>query len=83
MNPTIEHNFAYHPPADSKVGLLHAGVRRRAKDLALFIDEHLPASAGSEKATAITHLESCMMWACAGLVRHSPAAERPKPQEAR
>jgi hypothetical protein len=73
MNPTIERNFAYHPPTDIRVNLLHAGVRRRARDLAAWIDEHLPAEAGREKATAITHIETAMMWACAGLVRTAPA----------
>lgn len=69
MNATIEHNFAYHPPTP-ETGVAHAQIRAKAKELAALIDETLSAEAGRERATAITHVESAMMWACAGVVRH-------------
>jgi hypothetical protein len=70
MNPTIEHNFKYHPPSGDAVAA-HTAVRAAAKEMALLIDEALPAAAGREKATAITKVEEAMMWACAGIARHS------------
>ena len=70
MNATIEHNFKYHPPVGNAADK-HAAVRAKAKELALLIDESLPATAGREKATAITKCEEAMMWACAGIARHS------------
>lgn len=70
MNPTIEHNFKYHPPVGDAAGK-HAAIRAKAMELAALIDELLPASAGREKATAITKCEETMFWACAGIARHS------------
>jgi hypothetical protein len=69
MNATIQHNFKYHPPTGSDP-VKHALIRDKAKELALLIDETLPATAGREKATAITKCEEAMMWACAGICRH-------------
>ena len=70
MNSTIVHNFKYHPPTGSAV-VTHERVRAKARELALLIDETLPAHATREKATAITKCEEAMMWACAGIARHS------------
>lgn len=70
MNATIEHNFKYHPPRGNAAET-HAAIRAKAKELATLIDESLPPSAGREKATAITNCEQAMMWACAGIARHS------------
>lgn len=70
MNIQIEHNFKYHPPSGVDAVQKHAAVRAKAKELALLIDESLPANAGREKATAITKCEEAMMWACAGIARH-------------
>lgn len=70
MNPAIEHNFKYHPPGEGSKAI-HEEIRRRAKELAEYIDTALPASAGREKATAITKCEEAMMWACAGIARHA------------
>jgi hypothetical protein len=70
MNATIEHNFKYHPPRGSAVEK-HAAIRAKAKELADLIDQSLPAIAAREKATAITNCEQAMMWACAGVARHS------------
>lgn len=69
MNATIEHNFKYHPPVAG--GVQHATIRAKARELAVLIDETLPTAAGREKATAITHVETAMMWACAGVTRHT------------
>ncbi len=70
MSAVIEHNFKYHPPGVN-AGAAHAAVRAKAKELALLIDESLPLAAGREKATAITKCEEAMMWACAGIARHT------------
>ncbi len=70
MNPQIAHNFKYHPPTGSAV-VDHERVRAKARELADLIDQVLPVSAGREKATAITKCEEAMMWACAGIARHS------------
>jgi hypothetical protein len=70
MNATIAHNFKYHPPTGSAV-VSHERVRAKARELADMIDELLPINAGREKATAITKCEEAMMWACAGIARHS------------
>lgn len=70
MSKQIEHNFKYHPPVGNAADK-HAAVRAKAKELALLIDESLPDPAGREKATAITHVETAMMWACAGIARHT------------
>lgn len=70
MNPMIEHNFKYHAPGPNAVEA-HTKVRAKARELAALIDESLPALAGREKATAITKCEEAMMWACAGIARHT------------
>lgn len=70
MNTQIAHNFKYHPPVGSAV-VDHERVRTKARELADLIDQVLPAEAGREKATAITKCEEAMMWACAGIARHS------------
>ena len=70
MNATIEHNFKYHPPV-GKAAEAHTIVRNSAKTLASLIDEFVPAAAAREKAMAITKCEEAMMWACAGIARHS------------
>lgn len=70
MNPTIAHNFKYHQPTGSAV-VDHERVRAKARELADMIDELLPLAAGRERASAITKCEEAMMWACAGIARHS------------
>lgn len=70
MNPQIERNFKHHPPVGT-AAVDHARIRDKARELADLIDEILPAGAGREKATAITKCEEAMMWANAGIARHS------------
>lgn len=72
MNATIEHNFRYHPPRGN-AATIHALVRAKAKELADIIDSKLPKGAEREKAVALTKCEEAMMWACAGIARHSEA----------
>lgn len=71
--PSIEHNFKYHPPVGNAAAK-HEAVRAQAKALANLINDTLPPNAGREKATAITKCEEAMMWACAGIARHSDQA---------
>lgn len=70
MNPTIAHNFKHHPPRGTAVAR-HEAIREKAAELAQLIDEVLPPNAGRERATAITKVEEAMMWANAGIARHS------------
>jgi hypothetical protein len=70
MNAQIAHNFKYHPPVGD-AAVKHAAIRAKAQELADLIDQSLPAAAGREKALAITSCEQTMMWACAGIARHS------------
>ena len=74
MNPALAHNFKYHPPV-ALAAEKHAAVRAKALELANLIDDALPLNAGREKATAITKCEEAMMWACAGIARHSNATK--------
>jgi hypothetical protein len=76
MNHVIAHNFKYHPPTGNAV-VAHERVRAKARELADLIDELLPSGAGREKATAITKCEETMMWACAGIARHSVPDPQP------
>lgn len=76
MNATIEHNFKYHPPTGAAVEK-HTAIRAKAKEFALLIDGLLPSAAGREKASAISKCEEAMMWACAGIARHT----QPEPFE--
>lgn len=70
MNPQIEQNFRHHPPRGNAAEK-HEAVRAKAKELALLIEDLLPPKAGREKATALTKCEEAMMWANAGIARHS------------
>lgn len=70
LNPVIEHNFKYHPPKGDAAER-HEAVREKAKELAHLINLLLPDAAGRERASALTNLEQTMMWACAGIARHS------------
>ena len=70
MNPTLQHNFKYHPPVGGAAEK-HAAIRAKALELAELIDQSLPPTAGREKSLAITKCEETMMWACAGIARQS------------
>jgi len=69
MRSIIEHNFKYHAPGEGSAES-HQKIREAALNLALVIERELPVTAAREKATAITQVESAMMFACAGVCRH-------------
>ncbi len=61
--------FKHHPPANDSVANKHQIVRRIAQDTAERIMELVPP--GREQALSITKIEEAMMWANAGIARHS------------
>lgn len=63
----IENNFTYHAPKPGQPEK-YTAIREKAKELALLIVESTPAS--REQSLAITELESCVMWANAGIARN-------------
>jgi len=67
VNLDLEKRFTYHPP---KLGQpeIYQALREQAKDLAYSIAEKVPA--GREQASALTHLETAIFWANAGVARH-------------
>lgn len=64
----IEHIFSYHSPHDDDIVRMQQ-LRKKAKDLAFYIEEHAPPSL--EKSLAFTNLEQVVMWANASIVRFS------------
>jgi hypothetical protein len=60
-------NFVYHAPKADQPER-YAALRAKAKELADLIAEIVPAS--REQSVAITHLETAMMWANAGIARN-------------
>ena len=68
----IERTFNYHPPTEIQMDR-YASIRRRAKALALFIVESCPDS--REKSTALTHLQSAVMWANASIAVNEKDAD--------
>lgn len=66
-DPTIENNFTYHPPKPGQQEK-YVALREKAKELAYMIHELVPKS--REQSTAITHLETSVFWANAGIARN-------------
>lgn len=64
----LNNRFEFHP-ATPKTGPVHKRVRALCGALASDLDQLVPE--GREKSLAITHLEEVMMWANAGIARHS------------
>lgn len=60
------HRFGYHPPSTGQAATLSM-IRATARNLATLIQDQTPA--GREQATAITHLEECVMWASSAITR--------------
>lgn len=68
MNPEdIAHRFAFHAATTQEKRDEHTSVRQSCRQLADFINEHVPD--GQEKSLAITKLEEVMMWANAAIAR--------------
>ena len=67
MDPAIENNFKYHSPKEGQPEK-YTALREKAKELAYLIEEMCPNS--REKAVAITHLETAVMWANASIARN-------------
>lgn len=63
----LARRFAYHPPKSPETVHAHETVREACGYLAEFLNGLLPE--GREKALAITHLESVMMWSNAAIAR--------------
>lgn len=66
----IEHRFTYHPPVSPERTRAHQHIRKRARTLALELNEILPD--GREKSLAITKLEEAVFWSNAALARAEP-----------
>jgi hypothetical protein len=66
----LKNRFAFHPPQTEAVRQVHVDVRMACLDLALFINQQVPA--GREKSLAITHLEEVMMWANKAIANSRP-----------
>lgn len=63
----IENNFTYHAPTDATKEQ-YEQLRAKYKDLAYFIAALVPTS--RELSTSLTHLETSMFWANAGIARN-------------
>jgi hypothetical protein len=67
----LTRRFQYHPPTTEQTRSDHENVRRIFRETAEQVKDILPASAGRELALSITKIEEAMMWANAGIARHS------------
>lgn len=63
--------FTYHAPSNEQEIQFYQEMRRRAKDLATFVDRSVQPS--REQSLAITHLEEAVMWANAAVARRGLA----------
>ncbi len=63
----LAHRFQFHPADALNTQEAHEGVREACLDAAYTIDDLVPD--GREKSLAITHLETAMMFANAGIAR--------------
>lgn len=63
----IERRFTHHPPKRDQIGRYQA-LRDKAKELALLIVDSTPYS--REQSTALTQLESAVMFANAAIARN-------------
>ena len=58
--PLIESLFTYHPP-DGRQQAIYEELRKKGKELALYIDGHCPSNPDCD--TAIIKLREAIMWA--------------------
>jgi len=68
LKDRIERNFTYHTPTEEDIEKMKV-LRNMAKELALVIADSVPL--GREQSLALTHLEECIMFANAGIVREA------------
>lgn len=66
MNPNIENNFSYHAPQPGQPEKYQM-IREKAKELAYLLDDLVPA--GRERSISMTHLETVVFFANAGIAR--------------
>ncbi|MCW5556612.1 MAG: hypothetical protein KIT22_02020 [Verrucomicrobiae bacterium] len=76
MNALLEQNFRHHPPVGD-AAQRHQHIRTAAAAFADLVDQTLPDGAGRERALARTKIEEAMMWANAGIARHTPRPAEP------
>ena len=67
LEAAIHRNFTYHAPKDSQPER-YAAIRGKAKELALLIAQTSPE--GREQAIALTHLETAVFFANAGIAHN-------------
>ncbi len=67
MADVAHNNYIYHAPKDDQPRRYEA-LREKAYEYAKLIDELCPKS--REKSVALTHLETCMMWANSSIARN-------------
>lgn len=67
LKERIQNDFSYHPPFGDQVER-YAVIRDRAKGLAELMVDHCPES--RELSTALTHLETAVMFANAAIARN-------------
>lgn len=67
----LRRRFQYHPPTTEQTKNDHEFIRKLFGDVAELVMNTLPPAAGREKALAVTKIEEAMMWANAGIARHS------------
>ncbi|AII27176.1 hypothetical protein PBI_CHEETOBRO_5 [Mycobacterium phage Cheetobro] len=75
----IANRFTYHPANTVARQNAHEGVRTACRELARYLDEHLPPS--RHKALALTALEEAMHWANAAIACQDGNPVQPPPTE--
>lgn len=68
MKSEIDKRFTYYPPKSQEERDAYVTIRAAAKAVAEVVDKIQPDS--REKSEAMTHLESFVMWANAGVARN-------------
>lgn len=64
----LDNRFTHHKPNDLQIQV-YKKIRETAKEFAIYLNEVCPE--GREKSLAMTNLEQTVMWANAGIARHS------------
>lgn len=69
MKERINNDFIYHEPVSQEQIDLYQEIRRKHRELALFLVEVVPK--GREQNLALTKLEESMFWSNAGVARNT------------